>query len=337
MTNNRKAAFKRTLRFRELNYNGTITAISTEWDRTVCAADIRKFLECEAGYCMDAEKDKKYRASLSVEVGNLLHRETAKPADQRLQDTAEIARYLTDVAPEERMAVAQQVKVMIAKAIKVNDLESIDAECTEHEFLMVWYDKYTDTTWFAKPDKMDLIKEQNGRRYLKVIDQKTGKWRHRLNPMTSFFFGYVAKMTAAMDHHGTVRTVTRYLRDRRGNLLETPEEKGEWIGRILNRDQENALQGIQETVRLMDRKWKSGEFETRTGDHCRRCDFRHTCPANAEAWKEHLAWEAERKALEAARPIPVQVEDFEVAPLSLVAIQAPAAANQYFGAQRLSA
>ena len=335
MTNNRKPAPKRTQRYRELNTNGTITAITQQWDRTVCASDIRKFLECEAEYCMNTEGDRKYRIPLSQEIGNLLHRETAKPADERLQDTTEIARYLTDIAPEERMAVAAQVKVMIAKAIKVNDLESIDAEVTEHEFLMVWYDKYTDTTWFAKPDKMDVIREDNGRRYLKVIDQKTGKWRHRLNPMTAFFFGYVAKMTGSLDFQGPVRTVTRYLRDRWGNLLQTPDEKGEWIGRTLNRDQENVLQGIQETVRMMDRKWKSGEFETRPGNRCRRCDFRHTCPANAEAWKEHLVWEAERKALEAERPVAV---DTEVAPLSLVAIQTPAAANGFYShTQRLSA
>jgi CRISPR/Cas system-associated exonuclease Cas4 (RecB family) len=284
----------RVKRTRDLNFNNTISSIFGKWDRTVCFSEIRKYHKCPAQYLMSKEGDAKYKRSLTQEIGDLLHAETAKPLEERLQDTAEIAARLHNVPRAERMVVAAKVKEMIARAVQANDIESLDAAFTEHEILMVFHDPYTNTTWYAKPDKMDLIREADGRSFLNVVDQKTGKHRSRMDKIGAFFFAFVARETKAMNFTGPVKAVVRYLKDRDGYLLPTPFETSEWIGRRLNRGQEDALQGIQETVRRMDMDWQSGEFEVRTGGHCNGCPFRHTCPANAERWTEQLARETER-------------------------------------------
>ena len=48
------------------------------------------------------------------------------------------------------------------------DLESLEATLTEHESLMVWYDNYTETWWYAKPDKMERQRNERGE-YLFVV------------------------------------------------------------------------------------------------------------------------------------------------------------------------
>jgi len=290
---------KRETRYRVLNANGSISPLFGPWDRTVCFSDINKWLLCPAMYLMWKEGDAIYRRALSQEIGNLVHEETAKPVEDRLQDTAAIAARLKNVRPEERQAVALEVKKLIAKAVRVSDKESMDATLTEHESLMVWYDSYTSTFWYAKPDKMEVLRNERGS-YLSVVDQKTGKWRKKTDQTCAFFFGYVAKMTRALDFVGPIRSMVRYLRDFQGNVLKTPDEREMWIGRNLSARQQDTLHGIQETVRHIDRQWEAKSFPTVEGDHCKGCQFRHSCPVNKEKFAEWLRVDAERRQAEQA-------------------------------------
>ncbi|MBS1991910.1 MAG: PD-(D/E)XK nuclease family protein [Cyanobacteria bacterium SZAS LIN-3] len=285
---------QRPTRYRDVNLNGTLSAISGPWDRTVCFSDIRKWMQCPGMYLMWKEGDAIYRRSLSQEIGDLVHQETAKPAQDRLQDTAEIAARLKNVRPEELQVVAQQVKALIAKAVRVSDKESIDAIATQHERLMVWYDSYTNTFWYAQADKMEILEDRDGK-YLSVVDQKTGTYRKALDVSGAFFFGYVAKMTKALNFDGPIKTMVRYLKDFRGQILARPFERWEWIGRHLKQEQKDMLWSIQETVKRMDADWQSGEFRLSQGNHCRGCQFRHTCPVNKEQFAEELRRDAERQ------------------------------------------
>jgi hypothetical protein len=254
-------------------------------------------------YLMWKEGDAIYRRSLSQEIGDMVHAETAKPVEDRLQNTAEIAAKLKNVRADERQHVAEAVKKLIARAVRVSDKESIDAKITEHESLMIWYDSYTDTYWYAKPDKMDVLPGERGL-FLNVVDQKTGKYRHHLDKSGAFMFGYVAKMTGALNFRGAVRSMVRYLKDHQGNLLAQPEDKHKmWIGRKLNEEQEYMLQGIQATVNQIDGNWQAESFSFSKGDHCKGCQFRHTCPVNKEEFAEQQRDLAERDAWELARSL----------------------------------
>jgi len=230
---------RRETRYRVLNASSALTPLFGPWDRTVCFSDINKWLLCPGMYLMCKEGDAIYRRALSQEIGDIVHAETAKPVEDRLQDTAEIAAKLKNVRPEDRQAVALEVKKLIAKAVRVSDKESIDAIATEHESLMVWYDSYTNTFWYAKPDKMEVLHNERGS-YLSVVDQKTGKWRKKTDQTCAFFFGYVAKMTRALDFVGPIRSMVRYLRDFQGNVLKTPDEREMWIGQLESKAAEHA-------------------------------------------------------------------------------------------------
>jgi hypothetical protein len=247
----------------------------------------------------------------------MVHEETAKPVEERLQDTAAIAARLHSVKPEERQKIAVEVKKLIAKAVRVSDKESIDAIATEHESLMVWYDASTDTFWYAKPDKREVLRDSHGQ-FLNVVDQKTGKWRKRTDLVSAFFHGYVAKMTRALDFGGPVKSIIRYLRDFQGNVLATPDEREVWIGRNLSDKQRDTLYGIQETVRRIDADWKAKSFPLVDGDHCKGCQFRHTCPINQERFAEQLREDAERE-------LAAQAANLELQPQPMSASMAQAA------------
>jgi hypothetical protein len=292
MSNNNR--FRRAIRYRLLNPSGEISPLFGPWDRTICFSDINKWMQCPGMYLMWKEGDAVYRRALSQEIGDMVHEETAKPVEERLQDTAEIAARLQSVRPEERQKIAQEVKVLIAKAVRVSDKESLEAVSTEHESLMVWYDSCTATFWYAKPDKREVLRNERGA-YLSCVDQKTGKWRKRTDLVSAFFHGYVAKMTRALDFSGPVKSIIRYLRDFQGNVLATPDEREVWIGRNLSPKQHDTLYGIQETVKRIDADWKAQSFPLVEGDHCKGCQFRHTCPINQERFAEQLREEAERE------------------------------------------
>jgi hypothetical protein len=290
---------RRETRYRVLNANGAISPLFGPWDRTVCFSDITKWMQCPGMYLMWKEGDAIFRRALSQEIGDMVHAETAKPVEERLQDTAAIAARLKNVRPEERQAVALEVKKLIAKAVRVSDRESMDAITTEHESLMVWYDSCTSTFWYAKPDKMEVLPSERGR-FLSVIDQKTGKWRKKTDLVSAFFHGYVGKMTSALGFVGPVHSVIRYLRDFQGNVLAKPDEREMWIGRNLSQKQDDMLYGIQETVKRIDADWESESFPLTSGDHCKGCQFRHTCPINQERFAEQQRVEAERLQWEQA-------------------------------------
>ena len=267
----------RKARNRDLNDNGTISAI-TEWDRTVSYSDIKRYLDCGASYLMWTECDKPGERHLSDRVGQIVHRETAKPEGARVKDIATI---LKDVPKEDRERVVSEVKAMIAATIAAEDAESKGASVTrKDDMVMVWHDAYTNTWWYAKPDKMDVIDDGRGR-YLNIVDKKTGRMRKRWHLSSVFFFGYVARMSKVFDHTGPIRTVVRYMRDWNGNVLDKPDDSNSaWIGRRLTESQERELMGLQETIKRMSRDWAEGEFETKTGNHCDGCQFAASCPAN---------------------------------------------------------
>jgi hypothetical protein len=82
----------------------------------------------------------------------------------------------------------------------------------------------------------------------------------------------------------------RYLRDRFGNILNTPEERPYWLGRRLNESQDQALYGTQVTIQKMEKAWATGEFRAETGNRCKTCQFAKSCPAG-------LKWQAEQDAM----------------------------------------
>lgn len=307
----------RTFRMRVLNANYTIAPVNN-WDRTVCASDIKKFLECEALYLQWKEGDATGVQSLTEQVGDIVHEETAKPEAQRLNDLASRITTVTDKVERER--VVAEVKKMIEVSTAAQKADSKGATVSKKEETMVYFDNYTNTWWYAKLDSTDLTSNDRGT-YLNVIDQKAGRYRSAMQLTSVFFQAYVAKMSKAFGHEGPIRYAVRYLRDRWGNILNTPEEKPYWLGRRLNESQDQALYGTQVTIQKMDKAWATGEFRAEPGNRCKTCQFAKSCPAG-------LKWQAEQDALaeesmaEVAAKL-VQVNTAEVAANDTIA--APAA------------
>lgn len=307
----------RTFRMRVLNANYTIAPVNN-WDRTVCASDIKKFLECEALYLQWKEGDATGVQSLTEQVGDIVHEETAKPEAQRLNDLASRITTVTDKVERER--VVAEVKKMIEVSTAAQKADSKGATVSKKEETMVYFDNYTNTWWYAKLDSTDLTSNDRGT-YLNVIDQKAGRYRSAMQLTSVFFQAYVAKMSKAFGHEGPIRYAVRYLRDRWGNILNTPEEKPYWLGRRLNESQDQALYGTQVTIQKMDKAWATGEFRAESGNRCKTCQFAKSCPAG-------LKWQAEQDALaeesmaEVAAKL-VQVNTAEVAANDTIA--APAA------------
>jgi len=265
----------RTFRHRILNENYTLSPINF-WDRTVCASDIKKFLECPALYLQWKEGDACGEQTVSEQVGEILHEETSKPDQQRLTD---LASAITTVSEKgEKARVVAEMKKMIEVSTAAQKEDSKGATVSRKEETMVYFDSYTNTFWYAKLDSTDLKKDERGV-YLNVIDQKAGRYRSAMQLSSVFFQAFVAKMSEAFGHTGPVRYAVRYLRDRFGNVLDTPEERPYWINRRLNEYQDQSLYGIQVTIQKMDQAWKTGEFRAEPGRRCSGCQFAKSCPA----------------------------------------------------------
>jgi hypothetical protein len=276
----------RTFRQRILNDNYTIAPINN-WDRTVCASDIKKFLECEALYLQWKEGDATGEQSLTEQVGDIVHEETAKPEGQRINDLASRITTVTDKVERER--VVAEVKKLIEVSTAAQKADSKGAKVSKKEETLVYFDDYTQTWWYAKLDSTDLKSNDRGA-YLNVIDQKAGRYRSPMQLTSVFFQAYVAKMSKAFGHDGPIRYAVRYLRDKFGNILNTPEERPYWLGRRLNESQDQALYGTQVTIQKMERAWATGEFRAETGNRCKTCQFAKSCPAG-------LKWQAEQDAM----------------------------------------
>jgi len=283
----------RTFRMRALEANYTVKPLFG-WDRTVCASDIKKFLECQALYLQWKEGDATGEQTVSEQVGEILHDETSKPVEQRLTDLASAITTVSDKAERER--VVAEVTKLIAVSTAAQKEDSKGATVTKKEETLVYFDSYTNTFWYAKLDSTDLKDSDRGV-YLNVIDQKAGRYRSAMQLSSVFFQAYVAKMSKAFGHTGPVRYAVRYLRDRFGNVLNTPEEKGYWLGRRLNETQDMSLYGTQVTIQKMEQAWKTGEFQPEPGHRCGTCQFAKSCPAGRN-WNAEQDEQARLAALE---------------------------------------
>jgi len=283
----------RTFRMRALEANYTVKPLFG-WDRTVCASDIKKFLECQALYLQWKEGDATGEQTVSEQVGEILHDETSKPVEQRLTDLASAITTVSDKAERER--VVAEVTKLIAVSTAAQKEDSKGATVTKKEETLVYFDSYTNTFWYAKLDSTDLKYSDRGV-YLNVIDQKAGRYRSAMQLSSVFFQAYVAKMSKAFGHTGPVRYAVRYLRDRFGNVLNTPEEKGYWLGQRLNETQDMSLYGTQVTIQKMEQAWKTGEFQPEPGHRCGTCQFAKSCPAGRN-WNAEQDEQARLAALE---------------------------------------
>lgn len=285
---------RRVYRIREMNPGDSISPLTT-WTRTISFSDIRAYMLCPGSYLMYVEGDKPGKRSVSDTVGRIVHAETAKPKEER---TENVARLLKSVPAEERAAVVARVKELIAKTSDAQDeVEANSTHMLKEPDPLVFYDDYTDTFWYAKPDEIAIARDERGA-YLHVVDNKTTRSRHWSHVSAAFFFGLVAKGAKALNFSGPVKVAVRYMRDMRGEILDTPHEEAAFIGRTLSVHQDQKLQGIQATIKKIDEAWADGAFSLRSGGHCKGCPFRETCPKNRE-WLE--ARRLEREAREQAQ------------------------------------
>lgn len=285
---------RRVYRIREMNHGDSISPITT-WTRTISFSDIRAFMMCQGSYLMYVEGDKPGKRTVSDTVGRIVHAEVAKPKEER---TENVARLLKSVPAEERAAVVARVKELIAKTSDAQDeVEANSTNMQKEPEPLVFYDDYTDTFWYAKPDEIAIGRDERGS-FLHVVDNKTTRSRHWSHVSAAFFFGLVAKGAKALNFSGPVKVAVRYMRDMRGEILDTPHEESAFIGRTLSVHQDQKLQGIQATIKKIDEAWADGVFSLRSGGHCKGCPFRETCPKNRE-WLE--ARRLEREAREQAQ------------------------------------
>lgn len=284
----------RKTRLREMTLEGAMKS-RRKWNRTISASDLKRYGQCPAMYLMRAEHEGEIQDSVSAEVGELVHAESVKPVAER-SDAAKLAESITTVTdPAKKQQIVTEAQQLIAVSTAAQAADSKDAKTSAKELTMEFFDAYTNTTWFAKPDSMDVKADRRGN-YLLVVDQKAGRYRSKKHMTGAFFFGYVAKATKALGHSGTVRYMVRYLRDWQGNILSRPDEFHDWIGRRLREDQDQMLQGIQAEIRVIDKDWERGEFQTRSGKQCGKCPFRESCPAG-------IAWAAKEEEEKAARQL----------------------------------
>lgn len=284
----------RKTRLREMTLEGAMKS-RRKWNRTISASDLKRYGQCPAMYLMRAEHEGEIQDSVSAEVGELVHAESVKPVAER-SDAAKLAESITTVTdPAKKQQIVTEAQQLIAVSTTAQAADSKDAKTSAKELTMEFFDAYTNTTWFAKPDSMDVKADRRGN-YLLVVDQKAGRYRSKKHMTGAFFFGYVAKATKALGHSGTVRYMVRYLRDWQGNILSRPDEFHDWIGRRLREDQDQMLQGIQAEIKVIDKDWERGEFQTRSGKQCGKCPFRESCPAG-------IAWAAKEEEEKAARQL----------------------------------
>jgi CRISPR/Cas system-associated exonuclease Cas4 (RecB family) len=264
----------RKARIREMTDEGTIK-IRRAWNRTISASDLKRYGQCQAMYLMRAEHESEINDSVSAEVGELVHAESVKPVAER-SDSAKLAESITTVTdPAQKQQIVTETQQLIAVSTAAQAADSKDAKSSAKELTMEFYDAYTNTTWFAKPDSMDVKADRRGN-YLLVVDQKAGRYRSKKH------------MTGAF-----------YLRDWQGNILSRPDEFHDWIGRTLRQDQDQMLQGIQAEIKVIEKDWERGEFQTKPGKQCGKCPFRESCPAG-------IAWAANEEEEKAARQLELE-------------------------------
>lgn len=304
---------KRESRNRELVNSAFIVPVTGEWKRTICASEIFDFLECPGRYLMGAEGDKRGPRTVGDAVGQVVHGETAKSPEQRIQN---LERLLKCVPAAERKEVVEKAAKMLKVVSEAQDRDQAKAEVLDKEAPpMVIYDSYTKTWWFAKPDLRAISRDERGR-YLLIVDEKTTRGRRRSHFSAAFFMGYVARESKALGFSGTVKTVVRYLKDFTGRVLETPREEPSFISaRHLSERQEQELYGIQITIKKIDETWQDGRFQLNSGGHCKGCPFRMSCPKNRE-WLE--AREAERAEAHALREATVANDGVVSGDLTLI-------------------
>lgn len=291
-----KRSHQRVYRIREMNPGDTISPVG-DWKRTISFSDIRAFMLCQGSYLMYVEGDKPAKRSVSETVGRVVHAEVAKPKEERSKD---VARLLKSVPAEERDAVVARVKELIAKTSAAQDeVEANSNDMRKEPEPLVMYDEYTDTYWYAKPDEMAISRDERGS-FLLIVDNKTTRSRHWSHFQASFFFGLVARGAKALNFSGPIKVAVRYMRDMRGEILETPHLESAFIGRTLTTFQDQKLQGIQATIKKIDEAWATGSFQLRSGGHCKGCPFRETCPKNRE-WLEERRMEREARELDVIR------------------------------------
>lgn len=286
---------RRQLRNRPMDERGRISPIGT-WSETVSYSDIVKFLECQGKYVRWAEGDAPGERTIGDAIGQAVHNQIAKPAGERISDVATL---LKSVPAEKRAEAAEAVKAMIKAAVAAQAKdEASSSVCEKEPEPIVWYNKATNTWWYAKPDLYAISRDERGS-FLLIDDEKTGKARKRSHISAAFFMGYTAREAKALGFTGLVKTVVRYLRDQDGNVLETPHEEVSFISaHRLSPRQEQELQGIEVTIDKMRQAWESGKFELHSGGHCKGCPFRFNCEKNQQWLDSQAIRRADRVQLE---------------------------------------
>lgn len=325
---------RKTREARELSDNCTLSP-RKDWSRTISASDLKRYLQCPAMYLLRHEHEDEEGMTVSEQIGEIVHAESIKPVAER--STNVIAMVTTVSEPKAREQAANEAQAMITVSAAAQERDSQGAVASAKERVIRWFDSYTNTTWCAKPDSMDL--KDDGRPYLQVVDQKAGRYRSRQHMVGAFFFAYVAKQSQALGHTGPVRYVLRYLRDWAGNVLKKPDERDGWIGRRLNQEQDMMLYGIQATIKVIDRDWERGEFDARCGGQCEKCPFAKSraCPAGAAWLDEQRAQEDEEEAavlpVVAVATAAVSAQDQVAAAMSLRETLSHGAANDAISTQ----
>lgn len=297
---------RRQTRVRELVEGRFIAPIGV-WTRTVCWSDIVKFMECPGKYLRWVEGDKPNKKTVGDAIGSAVHDQVAKDESERTNDVVQL---LKSIPVEDRPKAVETVKALIkvAAAAQAKD-EAASSVCEKEPEPFIWYNAYTKTWWFAKPDMVAISRDTKGQ-FLLVDDEKTGKARRRSHGSGAFFMGYTLREAKALGFTGPVKTVVRYLRDEDGEVMEVPEEHTSFISAFrLSDRQEQELYGIERTVQTMDRAWEAGKFELKAGRHCNGCPGELTCQANAPWRAEQERRRAERAQRElVAAPVAVTVQ-----------------------------
>jgi len=230
-------------------------------------SDLRAFRECPQQYWKRVNRAKRVARTVHEAVGDITH---AASADDSKERQAHTAKQLAELPQEQRAEVAKVVEELTAAALEMSEAQ--DVSDREKEKQLRWLDPETGWELLAKPDEIGMVEDPRGGEILQIVDNKTAYKLRSKHLKQLYFFGLVARL--AKKYPGAIRLVVRLLRSKDEAVFFSSPKK-------VDRE----LAKIRRTIRAIESRLASGNFEAVTGKQCEGCPYREGCDAYQQMLK----------------------------------------------------
>lgn len=224
-------------------------------------SDLRAFRECPQQYSLRVRRAKRAERTVHEAVGDITH---AASADDSKERQAHLAEQLQALPAEQREEVAKAVEELTATALEMSEAQDVSER--EKEKQLRWLDPQTGWELLAKPDEIGMVEDPRGGEILQIVDNKTAYKLRSKHLKQLYFFGLVARL--AKKYPGAIRLVVRLLKSKdEAVFFSSPKKVAEELAKIRG------------TIRAIESRIESDDFEAKTGKHCEGCPYREGCAA----------------------------------------------------------